>query len=124
MLIRPLTTEDKPLIEQWIAGEPQHADNTFEFYSDPKARTVIYEQEAGPVFAVRYSSALRVDIEFNPEASREDIRATFQEGFPDVVRQAREQGFSELIFESESPKLIAFCETLGYEKSPSYRKVL
>lgn len=123
MLIRPLTTEDKPLIEQWIAGEPAHADNTFEFYASPKARTVIYEQ-ASPVFAVRYSSALRVDIEFNPEASREDIRASFQEGFPDVVRQAREQGFSEIVFESTSPKLIAFCKTLGYKESPGFRKSL
>lgn len=124
MLIRPLTPEDQPLIEQWIAGEPQHADNTWDFYTAPNSRTVIYEDEQGPVFAVRYSSALRVDMEFPPNIDPERVRATFKEGFADVAGQAREQKFSEIVFDSVSQKLIGFLRAFGFKTCPDYRKVL
>jgi len=131
MLIRPISPEDKPLIEQWIAGEPDHKDNTFEFYLPeikgeikPKIKSVIYEDSEGPIFAVRYSSALRIDIEFSNTANKERIRTVLKEGFPDVARQAKEQGFSEIVFNSISKTLIAFLRAFGFGTSPDYRKIL
>ena len=123
-IIRLLLSEDRPLIEEWIAAEPDHQSNTFEFYEQPKTKAVIYEDEEGPVFAVRYSSALRIDIEFSNTANKERIRTMLKDGFPDVAKQAKEQGFSEIVFSSLSKTLIAFCRAFGFTSNPDYRKVL
>jgi hypothetical protein len=112
------------MLEEWIAGEPSNKENTFEFYRAPKTKTMIYEDENGPVFAVRYSSALRTDMEFNPQADPERIRAMFREVVPDAAKAAQEQGFCEIVYESSSPKLIAFLRRLGFKTCPDYRKVL
>lgn len=124
MIIRPLTPEDLPLIESWIAAEPEHQNNTFEFYGQPNCKSVVYEDSQGPVFAIRYSSALRVDMEFPPDIDKERIRKMFQEGFPDVARSAKEQKFSEIVFNSVSKKLIGFLRAFGFEDCPDYRKTL
>ena len=119
-LIRPIAPEDKPLIESWIAAEPDHSNNTFEFYGQPSTKSVIHEDEEGPVFAVRYSSALRIDMEFNPNAGKDRIRAVLKRDFPEVARQAKNQGFSQLIFSSVSKTLIAFCRVFGFRTSPDF----
>src|SRR5579864_5395949 len=113
-IIRPVTTEDRPMLESWIAAEPDHANNTFEFYEQPKTKSVVYEDELGPVFVARFSSALRIDMEFSNSASKERIRKVLKEGFPEVAKQARDQGFSEIVFSSISKTLIAFCRAFGF----------
>jgi hypothetical protein len=123
-IIRPVTTEDRPMLESWIAAEPTHPDNTFEFYQSPKSKTVVYEDAEGPVFVARFSSALRVDMDFNPDASPERIRTMFAGELPSVARQAKDQGFSEVVFESFSKKLIAFLRAFGFRSCPDYRKTL
>lgn len=124
MLIRPLIEQDRPLIEGWIAAEPDHKNNTFEWYQAPGSKTVIYEDSEGPVFTVRYSSALRTDMEFNPEASKERVRAMFKEVVPEAAKQAKAQGFSEIVFQSVSKRLIVFLRAFGFKTCPDYRKIL
>ena len=123
-LIRPIAEADRPLIESWIRAEPDHANNTFEFYGQPGAKTVIYEDEEGPVVAVRYSSALRIDMEFANIANRERIRAVMTGEIPGVFQQAKQQGFSEIVFTSVSQKLIGFLREFGFDSCPDYRKAI
>lgn len=124
MNIRPIEESDRPLLTEWIAQEPDHKTNSFEFYQEPGSKTVIYEDDFGPVLAVRYSSALRIDIDFSPTADKDRIREILKHGFPDVAVQAKQQGFKEIVFSSVSKPLIAFCRLLGFSASPDYRKVL
>lgn len=124
MIIRNLNESDKETLAKWIAAEPDHTLNTPDWYFENGSKSVMYEDENGPVFAVKYSPALRVDIEFSNDAGRDRIREMLKSGFPDVARQAAQQGFKELVFSSRSKTLIAFCRALGFSASPDFRRVL
>jgi hypothetical protein len=124
MSIRNLTPEDRPQIESWIAAEPEHSNNTFEWYSESGAKTVVYEDADGQVLVAKFTPCLRVDIDFNPDAGPSRIGKAIADGLKQTAEQARNQGFKEFVFESLSPKLSAFCERLGYKKCPDYRKAL
>jgi hypothetical protein len=124
MILRTLNENDKALLTEWIAAEPVHASNTPSFYQEDGTKSVMYEDEEGAVFCVKYTPALVVDIEFNPNASRKRIRDIFTQGFPEVAANAKSQGFKQLVFASISERLIAFCRSLGFEASPDYRAVL
>lgn len=123
-LIRPISPEDRQAIETWIAGEPSHPNNTFEFYTESGCKSVVSEDEEGGVMVTRFTPCLRVDIDFNPEASPSRIGKAIASGLKDMAEQAKAQGFKEFVFESSSPKLVVFCERLGYASSPDYRKRL
>ena len=124
MIIRTVDEKDKPMLAEWVSKEPAHSETKPEFYFEPKTKSVVYEDEFGPVFAVRYSSALVIDIEFNPDVDKQRIREMLKQGFPDVARQAQSQGFKHLIFSSTSKMLIAFCRLFGFLACPDYRKSL
>jgi hypothetical protein len=120
MSSRLVTEGDRAMLESWIQAEPSHPNNTPDFYVNPPKgiATCIYEDGNGPVIAARYTPILRIDFDFNPDASPERVKALMQAEFPNVVKQAKAQGFSELLFESTSAPLIAFCKKLGYVAGP------
>ena len=123
-MIRLLTPEDKPMIENWITGEPVHSSNTFEWYSEPGTKSVVYEDADGQVLVAKFTPCMRVDIDFCPTASPSRIGKALADGLTQTAEQARIQGFKEFVFDSLSDKLSAFCERLGFRKSPDWRKVL
>ncbi len=124
MSIRPLSETDRPQVESWIQAEPEHASNTFDWYTGDGAKSVIYEDSDGQVLVAKFTPCLRVDIDFNPTASASRIGRAVASGLKETAESARQQGFKEFVFESRSPKLIAFCKALGYEESPGFRKVI
>lgn len=124
MYERILEEKDRSWLAEWISAEPTHQENSPEFYFQPKTKSIVYEDEQGPVFVVRYSTAVRVDTEFNPTANKERIRTMLKEVVPEVASNAQAQGFLELIFTSTSKSLIAFCRLLGFKAVPDYRKFL
>jgi hypothetical protein len=121
-MIRNLSENDRPQIENWIAAEPEHASNTFDWYSEAGTKTVIYEDSDGQVLVAKFTPCLRVDIDFNPEAGPSRIGKALADGLKQLSADARNQNFKEFVFESRSPKLSEFCKRLGYSESPDYRK--
>ena len=124
MTSRELTLGDKPLLQTWIDAEPDHAESSPEFYFQPNTTSILYSDDVGPVLAIRYSTAIRCDVEFNNAAGKERIRNILKEGFPEVAGQAKEQKFSEIVYNSTSKTLNAFTRLLGFRSTPDYRKVL
>ena len=124
MQIRTLTENDEEMLSEWIAAEPDHAGNTLAFYSTPGTKSILYSDEEGPICVVRYSSSLRLDMEFSPLASKERIKEAMKSQLPDIAEQAKAKGFSEIIFDSASKSLIKFCEKLGFSACPDYRRIL
>jgi hypothetical protein len=124
MIIRTLTENDEDMLSEWIAAEPDHAGNTVAFYSTPGTKSVLYSDEEGPVCVVRYSSSLRLDMEFNPTVSKDRIKEAMKSQLPEIAEQAKSQGFSELVFDSIAQPLIKFCEKLGFSTCPDYRRLL
>lgn len=123
MLIRPLTPEDKPLIESWIQAEPGHSDNTFEWYGQEGTKSLMFSDDSGDVLVAKFTPCLRIDIDFNPEASPLRTAKVMSKGLSEMEKQARSQGFKEFVFDSLSERLSAFCTRLGFVKSPEMRKV-
>jgi hypothetical protein len=123
-MIRSLLPEDKPMVESWIAGEPTHASNTFDWYSEAGTKSVVFEDEAGSVLVAKFTPCLKIDIDFDPAAEPRRVARALTEGLADMGEQAKAQGFKQVSFDSVSDKLIAFCERLGFVKSPELRKVL
>lgn len=124
MLIRPLSLADKPMLESWIAAEPAHSDNTLEWYQETGTKSVIYADDLGEVLAVKFTPCLRTDVDFSSTASPMRIAKALMYMIPEMGKQAKQQGFKEFVFESLSDKLAAFCERLGFKKSPDWRKAL
>ena len=120
-MIRLVTEGDRAMLESWIQAEPSHPNNTPDFYIAPpkNVATCFYSDAEGPVIVARYTPILRVDFDFNPEASPERVKALMQAEFPAVVQSAKAQGFFQLIFESVAAPLINFCRRLGYSASPN-----
>jgi hypothetical protein len=123
MVISTIHDQDRELLTEWILAEPSHK-STAEFYYEPKTKSVLYSDEEGPVCVVRYSSALRLDMDFAPGISKERIKEAMKSQLPEIAEQAKAQGFKELIFDSLSQPLIRFCEKLGFSASPDYRRTL
>ena len=124
MSIRFLAETDRPQIESWIQAEPLHASNTFDWYNEAGTKSVVFEDEAGGVLVAKFTPCLRVDIDFDPVAEPRRVARALTEGLADMGEQAKAQGFKQVSFDSVSDKLIAFCERLGFVKSPELRKVL
>ena len=123
MIIRPVTDDDREMIAGWIANEPAHKASSPDYYFEPGTKSVIYEDTEGPVFVVRYSSALRVDIDF-ANVEKERIRQALKNEFPAVAEQARSQGFKHIVFDSVSKTLVAFCRLMGFRAMPDYQRSL
>jgi len=121
--IRLLNESDRPQVEEWVRAEPTHPNNTFEWYSEAGTKAVVVEDEEGPVLVAKFTPCLRMDTDFS-KSSPERIRQAIVSGLQDMEAQAKAQGFKEIVFESSSPSLIAFCKKLGYEESRSFRKIL
>lgn len=122
-MLRDLSPADRPNVEGWISAEPTHESNTWDWYNQKGTKSVVVEDEVGAILVAKFTPCLRMDTDFSA-SSPERIKQAITDGLREMEAQAKAQGFREIIFESSSPGLVAFCKTLGYEKSPSYRKVL
>jgi hypothetical protein len=124
MILRTLDENDKALLAEWIAAEPDHSNSTPDFYYTPGTKTILYSDEQGPVCVVRYSSSLRLDMDFAPGIDKSRIKEAMKSQLPEIAEQAKSQGFSEIVFDSVAKPLINFCQYLGFSACPDYRKAL
>ena len=124
MILRTLNENDKALLAEWIAAEPDHSNSTPDFYYTPGTKTILYSDEQGPVCVVRYSSSLRLDMDFAPGIDKSRIKEAMKSQLPEIAEQAKSQGFSEIVFDSVAKPLIKFCQYLGFSACPDYRKAL
>lgn len=109
-ILRSLEERDKSLLQESLAKDQYHKETPVEFFYSAGAATLVYEDDAGPVFVVRGTKALRMDIQFLDNNQFDRNRKMLEENFHDFAERARQQGFTELVFCSNSPLLIAFCK--------------
>lgn len=110
--------EDYHLLELSLSKDEHHTGTTPEFFTEPGTMTKVYEDVHGPVLFVRGSPVLRLDIQFvSNDDGRRNIK-TMLEGLPPLAQKARENGFRELVFNTSSPLLKAFCmKRLGFQET-------
>lgn len=100
---------DLPILAYSLAKDEYHKGTDPEFFIEPGTICKVYEDEAGPICYVRGAKALRLDIQYvdNNDAARNKEAMLW--GFEKLVEKARENGFSEIIFSTNSKLLSRFC---------------
>lgn len=125
MNIRNIDETDKSLLAVMIANDEHHKDTTTPaFFFEEGTKCLVYEQEEHRLFA-RLSNALRLDLQFNNNDKLFNAK-TILAHFSGLMKWAKDKGFSEIIFCSNSPELIAFMQKrFGFESlTNEYRIVL
>lgn len=115
--LRRISPSDDALLCDALKRDQYHEGTKPEFFYAPGSLCNLYSDEQGPVVFVRGTKALRLDMQFidNDDDSRNG--RMLMEGFPGVVAQAKAAGFTELVFTSNSPKLIEFCkDKMGFKE--------
>lgn len=130
---RFMVPEDLPILEMSLAIDPHHVGTTPDFFLQDGTVTKVYEDERGPIMFVRGAvikrfdkKVLRLDIQFvSNEDAKRNARAMFS-GFDKMSQRAKDNGFEEIYFCSNSPLLIAFCtRRFGFvESNGELRKAL
>lgn len=118
--LQPARAEDhRPLLAGWIAADADHAGkvNAAKWLERvPGVENIIVIDRHAPLFFLRCSNAMRLDIQFAPNADRR-IAMALQTGLPWLANEARARTYRELIYESRSPRLIRFLERIGFRET-------
>ena len=108
MTSRPLNSSDIPMLEQaLVADEFPHSSSRY--YMEDKSYSEVYENDNGPVGVLRYSKALRLVAVFRDNSPSVQNAKTVIKMITDAVKRAKDSGFSEIIFNTQSPALAKFC---------------
>lgn len=123
---RWLETTDLPLLAVALARDEHHVGTEVEFFTDPSAVCKVYSDEDGPILFARAAKTLRLDLQYVDNADKKRNMRAMLEGFDKLAANAKEHGFSEIIFQSSSPLLVKFCKKMfGFvESHGELRKVL
>ena len=116
---RPIEEKDFPTIEKEVREDACHKDWLRPaFFVQPNTVSRVYEDELGPILFLRMSNCLRLHIQFC-DVQKERTRRCLITQFAEVVQQAKANGFTSIIFDTESPTLKFFCHRyLGFSNSP------
>lgn len=115
---RLLREDDLALLEFSLDKDEHHKGTPPEFFVQPGTITKVYEDEHGPVLFVRGAKALRLDIQYVDNDDTERNKAAMLAGFDGLVEKARENGFTEVIFNTNSRALRIFCKrNFGFVES-------
>jgi hypothetical protein len=101
---------DFPLLAESLARDPFHTTTQPEFFTQPGTTAKVYEIDGKPVMFVRGAPALRLDIQFVDNNDAERNRQVMLDQFDAFAERAKANGFTEIIFCTESPILKAFCK--------------
>lgn len=115
---RWLALEDMSLLASSLALDENHKGTEPEFFAQLGTVCKVYEDEAGPICFVRGAKALRLDIQYVNNKDRKRNMAAMLEGFEALAIKARENGFTEIIFQTNNPMLRLFCrKRFGFVES-------
>jgi hypothetical protein len=121
---RPLTVDDKPMLQAALDQNTFHPGGKAEWFYGKKKFSVVYVDEQGPIGVLRYTKTLRLVAVWCDNDDHSRNGAAIMQGMKDAVKAAQDDGFTEIIFQTNSPLLANFCTNmLGFEESPGeYRK--
>lgn len=115
---RFIETADLPLLALSLAKDEEHKKTEPEFFTASGSVCKVYEDELGPICFVRGTKALRLDIQYVDNKDKKRNIAAMLGGFDALAAKARENGFTEIIFQSNNPLLKKFCvKAFGFVES-------
>jgi hypothetical protein len=111
---RPLEQKDIPMLERALNQD------TFEHcepkqYTMDNAFSVVYEDEQGPIGVLRYTKTLRLVCVWCDNDDKKRNAAGAVQAVIDAVEQAKSNGFTDIVCETESPLLKKYyIERFGF----------
>jgi hypothetical protein len=116
-----VTEKDEPLLRQWIEADPDHKEtSSVEFFStqSPIEECYVLEDQAGPLFFLKTTRTIRIDIQFGPTDMRSRMRAGLLRGFAWLETMLAMRNFGEVMFSTRNPELARSMEKrLGFRHS-------
>lgn len=106
---RFLETRDLPILEKSLAHDVHHQGTTADFFTQYGTVCKTYSDDAGPILFARASKALRLDLQYVDNSDVKRNMNAMLTGFDELARKAKENGFLEIIFTSNSPMMRKFC---------------
>lgn len=109
---------DITLLEVALAKDEDHKETEPAFFYQPGTVCKVYSDEFGPILFARGSAVLRLDLQY---VDNKDVKRNMKamlDGFDALAKKARENGFGEIIFNSNSPMMRRFCtKRFGFVES-------
>lgn len=100
---------DYDLLDLSLSRDEHHTTTKPEFFTEPGTVCKVYGDEQGPILFVKGSPVLRLDIQYVSNDDVERNKKAMLEGFPALEQKARENGFKEIVFQTNSRALAIFC---------------
>ncbi len=116
--------EDVPQIEAWADADIYHKDqhNAPWWITGNGLLSFRIDDGKGPVFYVRIDDGdggyARLSVQFDPIEVVPKVRLVraMLQTLPKLITGVKDQGYKGLVFDSESPSLIAFMSREGFEE--------
>jgi hypothetical protein len=105
--VRKVEPRDQELLNRAAEADPFHARAglTGEHWSDG----LFYEDDTGPVVALKTTTVARVDIQFLSHDRVRNSRALL-DGFSSYIEVIQKRGIKEVIFSTDSAAVVRFME--------------
>jgi hypothetical protein len=119
---RWIQPKDYKILKESLERDEYHKDGKPEFFYSIDACCNVYEDENGPIFFIRgYIDGLIgfqticIDIQFVSNDDRKRNMEALVFANENFTKQCKKCGFNEFVFQTNSPKLKAFCmKYLGF----------
>jgi hypothetical protein len=107
--VRRVEESDRELLDAAARSDPFHlaAGLTGQHWAGKD--TLFYEDELGPVVALKTTNVVRVDVQFLTQEKARNARALVA-GFYSYVGILQKRGVKELVFNTESPDVAEFFQ--------------
>jgi hypothetical protein len=114
---RPLTTDDLTMLQKALDQDTfKHAE--VKNYTMDGAFSAVYEDERGPVGVIRFTKTLRFIAVLCDNEDKLRNAGVIIQALTDAEAQAKANGFTDIIFNTDSPALARFCvHRLGYTEN-------
>jgi hypothetical protein len=106
---RFITLDDFPILEKSLVNDTHHSGTKPEFFFEPGTACKVYSDEAGPILFAKGSKALRLDLQYVDNSDVKRNMKAMLDGFEGLARLAKENGFREIIFNTNSEMMRKFC---------------
>jgi hypothetical protein len=105
--VRRVEESDRDLLDKAARSDPFHAAVGLTGQHWAGKDTLFYEDELGPVVALKTTNVVRVDVQFLTQEKTRNARALVA-GFYSYVGILQKRGVKEIVFNTESPEVAEF----------------
>ena len=114
---RPLESKDLPMLKAALDQDTFEHCQPSEYIMEG-AYSVVYEDEQGPIGVCRYTKTLRLVAVWCDNADKRRNAASAVQAVKDAVQQAKANGYTDIVCQTDSESLKRFYVTqLGFKEA-------